>query len=146
MQTNSSFSPTGFRWLLGTIGILWFVVFLLLAKRGTFVAEPGTLPTYLTIAILLPIALFLLAFWLWPRYQQFVLNADVSLITSIQAWRFLGYSFFALSAYRILPAHFAFPAAIGDLIIAVTAPWVAQRLSRHPGFASSKFFLGWNLS
>ena len=61
------------------------------------------------------------------------------------AWRFAGFVFLALYAYRVLPGVFAWPAGLGDTAIGFTAPWVALALIRQPRFAARRWFVVWNV-
>jgi hypothetical protein len=74
-----------------------------------------------------------------------VTEADLSLVTSIQAWRFAGFGLIGPYVYGVLPGRFAWPTALGDMAIGLTAPWVANALVRRPGFAASRLFVIWNL-
>jgi hypothetical protein len=88
---------------------------------------------------------FLTAYWTSLRFREFVLTADLRLMTGIQAWRAAGFGFLALYAHGVLPGVFALPAGLGDIAIGVTAPWIVLALIRRPGFARSKTFAVWNL-
>ena len=67
-----------------------------------------------------------------------------ALLTALQAWRFLGFTFIALYASSVLPGLFAWPAGLGDMAIAATARWLAQTLNRHRDFVASKRFVFWS--
>ena len=77
---------------------------------------------------------------MWRPFRDFVLAADLRLMTGIQAGRFAGLGFLALYANGVLPGSFALPAGLGDMAIGVTAPWVLLALIRRPGFAAGKTF------
>jgi hypothetical protein len=49
------------------------------------------------------------------------------------------------SSEGLLPAGFAWPAALGDIFMAVTAPWVAVRVVADDRFRYGSIFLIWNL-
>ena len=80
-----------------------------------------------------------------PRVRELALTADLRFLTATQAWRFGGFAFLTLNAYGILPAYFAWPAGLGDMAIAATAPWMLAGLAREPGFAASRRFVTWNV-
>jgi len=124
---------------------LWLAVVLLLGAGGAFVSPPGTPPLPIAIGVAVPVTAFLAAFWLSAAFRSFVMAADLSLVTAIQGWRWAGFGFLALSAHGVLPAVFAWPAALGDMAIGLTAPWFARALIRRPGFAASRAFVVWNL-
>src|SRR5262245_21205797 len=124
---------------------LWFVAVFLLGTAGALVRSPGTPPIPILIGATVPPAVFLAAYWVWPAFRAYVLSSDLSLAAAIQAWRAGGLVFLALYKHGLLPGAFAWPAGLGDIAIGVTAPWVALALVRRPGFATSRFFIGWNL-
>ena len=124
---------------------IWFALILFLGAREVFVAPRGAPPLSLLTAFTLPVFVFLIAYWISPRFQEFVLGADLRFLTGMQAWRFAGFTFLPLFTYAILPAYFAWPAGLGDMAIGITAPWIFVALNRNRNFASSKTFLAWNL-
>jgi hypothetical protein len=124
---------------------VWFALILALGAGGAFATPPGMLPLPIAIGVTAPVIVFLGAYWVSRRFREFVLAADLRLITGIQAWRAAGFGFLALYAYGVLPGLFALPAGLGDIAIGVTAPWIILALIRQPGFATSKTFLVWNL-
>jgi hypothetical protein len=97
------------------------------------------------MAVASPIIVFLAAFWISPRFHEFVLDANLHLMTAMHAWRFAGFAFLVLYAYQILPGFFAWPAGLGDMAIGVTAPWMLVSLIRRPRFAASRGFVTWNV-
>jgi hypothetical protein len=120
------------------------VVFVL-GGAGAIARPPGTPPIPILIGAVGPVLLFLGAYSIWPAFRESVLSLDLTLATSIQAWRAAGLGFLALYAHGILPGAFAWPAGLGDIAIGVTAPWVVQALLHRPGFATSRLFEVWNL-
>lgn len=124
---------------------VWCALIFLLGAGEVFVTTGGAPPLALLIAVTTPIIAFLAAFWISQPLREFVLAADLRLMTGIQAWRIGGFSFLALYAYGILPGYFAWPAGLGDMAIGVTAPWLITALVRRPGFAASKTFVAWQV-
>ena len=124
---------------------LWFALSFTLGARGVFINCPGTPPLALLAAVVVPIAVFLVAYWTSRSFRNLVLAADVPLLTATQSWRFAGVGFIALNLLGFLPGYFAWPAGLGDMAIGVTAPWVALALTRNPRFATSKSFVAWNI-
>ncbi|HSF14102.1 MAG TPA: hypothetical protein VLK65_00960 [Vicinamibacteria bacterium] len=45
----------------------------------------------------------------------------------------------------LLPGGFAWPAGLGDIAMAATAPWIAARVAADPRFRFGTGFLVWNL-
>ena len=123
----------------------WLGAVVFLGSRGDFVVPPGTPPYPIALGFAVPLILFLIAFWLSQRFRDFLMAADLPLLTAVQAWRFAGFGFIALYVYRVLPGAFAWPAGLGDMAIGMTAPWLALALVRRPSLASSRLFVVWNL-
>jgi hypothetical protein len=67
----------------------------------------------------------------WPRnpVREFALSLSPVVLTSVQSWRIIGFSFLLLEARSVLPAVFAWPAGYGDLLIGVTAAYAAWKLA-----------------
>jgi hypothetical protein len=129
----------------GVILAAWLAVVVFLAAGGAFVRPPGTPPLTLLAGVTAPIIVFLAAFRTSRSFRDFVLTADLRVVTAIQAWRLGGFIFLALYVYEILPGIFAWPAGLGDMAIGATAPWIILSLIRRPDFAASRLFRVWNL-
>ena len=146
-QSSQSKWPaaSGITSVVAVVLAAWFVLIVLLGASRAFVTPPGVLPLPIAIGVTAPVLVFLSAYWLSRQFRDFVLTADLRLMTGIQAWRAAGFGFLALYAHGVLPAVFALPAGLGDIAIGVTAPWIMLALIRRPGFAGSKTFVAWNL-
>ena len=103
------------------------------------------MPLPILAGVLVPILVFLIAFWTVSPFRDFVMSIDLPVMAGIQTWRFAGLGFIALYAYGVLPGLFAWPAGLGDMTIGVTAPLVIFALRRRPAFAASGLFWIWNL-
>src|SRR5262245_22856956 len=141
-QPASGTRTPGVVWILL---ILWFGLIFGLGARGAFVRVGGAPPLSLLAAVMGPVVTFLIAYRVFPAVRESALMADVRFITAIQAWRFGGFAFLALNTYGVLPAHFAWPAGLGDMAIGATAVWMLTALARDPGFAASRTFVIWNV-
>lgn len=133
------------RSLAVTILAVWLALAFWLGAAGAFATPQGEPPIRLLLGVVTPIALFLLAFWIWQSFHDFVLSADVRLLTGTQAWRFAGFGFLGLYFQGLLPGYFAWPAALGDMAVALTAPWLVIALFRQPSIVRSKVFVAWNI-
>ena len=131
--------------VVGAVLLLWLAVAFILGANGAFSGGPGALPLPILAGVLMPILVFLVAFWRVGPFRDFVMSIDLPVMAGIQAWRFAGLGFIALYAYGVLPGLFALPAGFGDMAIGVTAPLVILALRRHPAFAGSRLFWIWNL-
>ncbi|MGC2300193.1 MAG: hypothetical protein WA476_15400 [Acidobacteriaceae bacterium] len=111
----------------GLIGA-WFVLMLTLSALHVIENRPNQPPLPLGLAVILPIAAFLLWFAASPAFRQFTLSLSPRVLTLVQSWRIAGFVFLVLAAYGILPRMFALPAGWGDIAIGATAPLVALNL------------------
>lgn len=124
---------------------IWLGLVAFLGSQGAFIGSADSLPLPIFFGCAIPLALFLAAYYGWGTFRAFVLGADLRLLTAIQAWRWAGIGFLTLYSKGILPWLFAFPAGLGDMAIAATAPWIVLSLVRQPSFATSQRFRIWNL-
>lgn len=136
---------SGMGTLVTVLFLAWGALVIVLGASGAFVTTPGAPPLGLLIGLAAPLAVFLVGYSASQTLREFVLSADLRFIVGMQAWRWAGFGFLALYAYRILPGIFAWPAGLGDMAIGVTAPFVLRALLRRPGFAGSRSFVAWNL-
>ena len=132
-------------WAIGVMLAAWLALVVVLGAGGNFVSAPGELPRPIALGVAAPIVVFLIALAMSRSVRDFALEANLPLLTAIQAWRFAGLGFIALYAYGVLPGVFAWPAGLGDIAIGLTAPWMAAALIRRPAFAASRAFVIWNL-
>lgn len=142
---GATWTPTAI-WLAGAILAVWAVVAYGVGVTGLAATDnPGLLrPIVLTAAV--PVALFALAYVAIDRFRHFVLAQDIRWLTMLQAWRVIGFGFILLYAHQVLPGWFAWPAAVGDVLIGLTAPLMVARLERDPAFATSRRFLLFNIA
>lgn len=134
------------KWITAAVVLaVWFVLVVVVSAAGLIVAPPGAPPLPLLTAFAAPLVAFFAGIWLSRPFREFVLAADLRLMTAIQAWRFAGLGFLALYAHGVLPGTFALPAGFGDMAIGITAPWILVALIRRPDFAASRTFAVWNV-
>jgi len=133
------------RLLVSVVLALWFGLVFFLGSRGAFVGGADSPPLPIFLGLATPLALFFVAYFGWSAFREFVLNADLRLVTAIQGWRWAGLCFLFLHAHGVLPGLFAFPAGLGDMAIGVTAPWILLALIRDKSFVTSRRYVIWNL-
>lgn len=124
---------------------VWFGLVFLLASQGAFVGSVGSPPLPIFFGVAVPLVLFFAAYFGLNSFREFILGADLRLVTAIQAWRWAGLGFLSLYANGILPGLFALPAGLGDMAIGFSAPWIVLSLVRNPLFAASRRFFIWNI-
>ena len=128
---------------LGTAAFMavWYAVAATLAADGALQTTLGGVPT-IVFALAVPIALALGAVWLiGPVRQAFGLTEIQPLLITMQSYRVAGLGFFALMVLGQIPAIFAIPAGLGDLVIGLTAFSAAS--AAREGHVSRA--LWWNL-
>jgi hypothetical protein len=123
----------------------WFGLVVILGANGAFVRPPEAPPLPILMGASVALIVFIIAYLGSGAFREFVLGADLRLLTAIQAWRAAGLGFLALSTNGVLPGLFAWPAGLGDIAIGVTAPWVVLALIRRPEFSGSRLFVVWNI-
>lgn len=132
-------------WPLLTGALAWFLGIYWLAQQGTFVNGPDQQPTVVGLAFATPIILFLLALRFIPGWRARVTSLSPILLIAMNGWRFIGLGFIMAAAEGLLPGGFAWPAGLGDIFMAVTAPWIAARVATDDRFRYGTTFLVWNL-
>jgi hypothetical protein len=142
-ETGGKYSGMGR--VVAVVMALWLGIVFYLGAHGAFVASADSPPLPIFLGLAIPLAAFFAAYFGWSAFRAFVLNADLRLVSAVQAWRWAGLGFLSLYAHGVLPGLFAFPAGLGDMAIGVTAPWMVLRLIRQPSFAASRTYRIWNI-
>ena len=102
---------------------VWFNLVFWLGKTGFFTIDSLFVPNI--------VFGFLILFELGRRmlsvteFQKTALKLSITWLVLIQTYRVVGISFIFLYLDGVLPAVFAFPSAVGDIIVGVSAPLVA---------------------
>jgi hypothetical protein len=97
-----------------------------LLSRNRFFIEPlipiFALGSFVTVSLLYSLA---------PRVRHLFASASLPGLIAIQLYRAVGFVFIVLLAQGQLPAHFAKPAGWGDVLVGLTAPFVALAVARE---------------
>src|SRR5207302_1535160 len=104
--------------------------------------DPQVPPLALGLAVLVPIAIFLLWFAASAGFRKFALSLNPRTLTFVHSWRIAGFTFLALYAAGLLPGVFALPAGWGDIAIGATAPLAALKLAN---FSRRRCFTFWQI-
>ena len=117
--------------LCGSVLSLWAWGVTLAARRGAFEAQAaeGVPP----LGINLVVVLSLLASSLAASTTLRGLLARQSSLIRLHLWRLVGAVFLWLMVRGQVPALWALPAGIGDILIGVTAPWIARGIDAPGG-------------
>lgn len=114
------------------IAAAWFAATLVAGAVGVFDSGAGP-PVAVGAAVGLPVVL-VVALLAWsPAFRAWARSLDLRLLTMLQSWRIIGFAFLAVWAVDRLPAAFALPAALGDILVGLAAPAVALALVRPGG-------------
>ena len=119
----------------------WFT----LAAAGIFGRPPGYPPLPTIIAVGIPILGFFFLYATQERFRRYVFSLDLRVLTIVHAWRTVGFAFVLLHMRDALPGLFAWPARLGDIAVAITAPGIIFALLKRPGFATSNRFIWWHV-
>lgn len=109
----------------------WASVVTALSLRGAF-RQPDQL-SFPPIGIQLLIVLAGLALCLAISRSLRGLLSQQRHLTLLHLWRLAGITFLFLMANGQMPALWALPAGIGDIIVGVAAPWVARQVETPQG-------------
>jgi hypothetical protein len=109
----------------------WAVVTALVAQRGFFRPSDLYSPPPVGIALGLALAVFAASLLLSPSLRGLLTNQRHLILLNL--WRLVGVVFLVLMANGQMPALWALPAGIGDVIVGATAPWIARHLGMPEG-------------
>lgn len=126
--------------LTGAALSLWAVVASVLAYRGTF--HPRDLESAPPVGIQLIVVLSLIFVSLTASTSLRRLLTRQSSLVRLHLWRLVGILFLVLMLRGQVPALWALPAGIGDILVGVTAPWVARDVDTPRGRRRATI---WNL-
>jgi hypothetical protein len=115
----------------GIVLAVWAIATTILAQRGFFQQRQGaTLPPVgiNLIAVLLALTLFL---GVSPSLRRLLRNR--ANLIRLHIWRLEGLVFLILMLQGRVPALWALPAGVGDVLVGATAPWIARGLDRPGG-------------
>jgi hypothetical protein len=124
----------------GTALAVWAIAATMLAARGAFIQpDAHTTPP---VGINLVVVLAALAVSLTASASLRRLLGNQKNLIRMNLWRLEGVVFLLLMAVGQMPALWALPAGIGDVIVGATAFWVASRLDTPGG---RRLAIGFNL-
>jgi hypothetical protein len=115
----------------GLILAVWAVITTMLARRGFFQQpDPYGAPP---IGIILALVLLVLAVCLFvsPSLRGLLTNQRNLILLNL--WRLEGIVFLMLMANGQMPALWALPAGIGDVLVGAAAPWIAAGVDTPRG-------------
>jgi hypothetical protein len=127
----------------GLILVAWFGAALTLSWLEFFRGAEDRIPT-IQLGIFVPIAAGSIALWRSRTLRRILDAVPQSWIVGVQVYRVLGLTFLTLLAAGQLPAVFAVPAGVGDVLTGILALIIALRYV--PGSErSNRLVRSWNI-
>jgi hypothetical protein len=118
-------------WIGGGAVVAWFALAFVLAKQGVYdQTSATTLPPPIGPAIAIPIVIGCALLALAP-VRRAINRVPLHWLVGVQFYRVVGGLFLIAWLQGGMPAEFALPAGIGDVLVGVTAPLVAVSLARN---------------
>lgn len=124
-------------WQVGLALVLigWLMMVCLLSAFG-FISVVFANGVGVFIAAATPVMVGVLAYWLSARVRDIVDRVPHWQLLAIQTFRNMGFAFLILLDLNLIPAEFALPAGLGDVLVGMLAPIVTYiYLSKRRGAA-----------
>ena len=121
----------------------WLAIAITLSAMGIFHVTSGDRPT-IQYGILLPILIGALMIWRWEAAKRVLHAVPQQWLVGVQLYRALGAIFLILYAAGKLPGLFAWPAAVGDIVVGLSAPFVGLAYARAQHKAAG-LVVAWNV-
>jgi hypothetical protein len=118
---------------------VWFVAVFSASAAHIFVNGSAQFGFGVAVAASAPLIAFSLWFTTSEGFRNFTLSLNPKILTSVQVWRIVGFTFLLQQARNVLPAIFALPAGYGDMFIGATAGFAAWKLA-EPAHRSAFIF------
>ena len=115
----------------GVVLAAWAIVTTMLARRGFFAPPDLTSPPPVGITLALVLLVLAVCLLVSPSLRRLLTNQRNLILLNL--WRLVGAVFLLLMANGQMPALWALPAGIGDVIVGALAPWIASRVDRPQG-------------
>jgi hypothetical protein len=115
----------------GIVLAVWAIATTALASRGFFRPPAGA--TVPPVGANLIVVLLALAIGLRASVSLRRLLRNQANLIRLHIWRLEGLVFLVLMVQGRVPALWAVPAGVGDLLVGATAPWIARGLERPGG-------------
>ncbi|MEA1903158.1 MAG: hypothetical protein U9N56_06500 [Actinomycetota bacterium] len=108
------------KYALAVILTAWVAIVVAISFAGGFQTSSGP-PVRVVIAVAVPLVLFAAGIRMSQRIRRIILELDPRMVLAAQLWRVAGAAFLFGWAAGELPAEFAVPAGIGDIVTGVVA-------------------------
>ncbi|MCA1696869.1 MAG: hypothetical protein LC749_20280 [Actinobacteria bacterium] len=138
----SDTDPSRIRLVVVTCVAGWFLTALGASLFGLLRTGPSSPPIPIGLALLVPLLLAGLAYARSARFRSLLPRVDLRWLIGVQLWRVAGEVFLLGYSRNELPASFAVPAGVGDVLVGLAAPLVAV-LAAPDTRASRRIIVGW---
>lgn len=123
----------------------WWLAAVALGASDMFLATSSPVFPVIAVGVTLPILMGMLFLRRSTSLNSVIDAIPIQWLVGIQLYRAFGLIFLALYAAGHLPAEFAIPAGVGDVLVGVTAPVVGYLF--YKGYRwSCLAVLGWNIA
>jgi hypothetical protein len=130
-------------WLAGGAVAAWFALAFVLARLGAYETTSETpMPPAIAFGIVLPTALGC-ALLVSEPVRRAIARLPLQWLVGAQLYRVVGGLFLVAWLQGDVPAEFALPAGIGDVLVGIAAPLVALRIARDGAERARPWVLGW---
>jgi len=122
--------------------LLWFLSAFIGGWFDIFTA-PGEPPIFIGVFLALPILFFTTLYFAGTPFRAFANSISLSLTVGAHLWRYVGFGFVIAFLLGKLPAEFAIPEGLGDIVAAIFALPLALALHRKKPVRG--YFIAWNI-
>lgn len=119
---------------------LWLAAAWWVGDIGLFVADTSHAFRPIALSAMIPVGLFFAVYALSPALRGWTATIPVALLTGLQAWRVIGFTFLPLWFFDVLPAPFGLVAGLGDVAVGFGAAFVAYAIAKDPTLIGGKAF------
>jgi len=123
----------------------WWLAAVVLGASGVFQTTSSSVFPAIAVGVTLPILMGILLLRRSASINSVLDAIPIQWLVGIQVYRAFGLIFLALYAAGHLPAEFAIPAGVGDVMVGVAAPVVGYLFYKGNRW-SCLAVLGWNLA
>lgn len=129
--------------LTGAVVLAWLAMVFVLSATGAYATNPDTRMPWLALGIAIPILLgsWLLAF---APFRALLERIPLPWLVGVQLYRAGGVVVLVAYSQRLMPAEFAIPAGLGDMLVGLTAPIAAYSLWKEAN-RSRALAVMWNV-
>jgi hypothetical protein len=115
----------------GIVLAAWAIVTTILSRRGTYQPPDPYSPPPIGITLVLVLLVLAACLLASPTLRRLLTNQKNLILLNL--WRLVGAVFLMLMASGQMPALWALPAGIGDVLVGAAAPWIARDVETPQG-------------